>query len=455
MKPIIHLSFSRRWLGAGLSLVAALAAQASTDVSFQVDMSSVSPAPTSVYISGSFNGWPGFTAGAGSPAAALINVSGTVWSNTISITDAPGSVESCKFQYEAGDNWESINNRQFILDAAPQVLPLTAWNVNATWPPAPTNYVTFQCDMSAMVVLGSFTNQAPGSSLLVAGAAFPNTWGNGNYQMTNNPALPGIASNIYSGTFPQIGFPPASIEYKFRADGGWESVNNRTASVTNGQILPLVYYNNNGVSDLLLQSTAVKFSVYIPNGAALANGGFFTKGFDNVAVNGAWVPWWGWGVNAAPADYLMTESEITDVYTNTLIIPKGAALQLTYKYGIDGLDNENGQETNHIRYVRTYASSYVLPQDVWSFSVVPPAPYPNPGLASTNIVEPSFGYLNAGALSGGHIPVTWLGRPAVLLQRSSSLSGGVWTDVIGTDGLQATNMPNAGGNLFFRLKKNQ
>src|SRR5664280_3352876 len=100
MKPIIHHDFSRRWLGVGMLLVAAMAAQAQTAVTFQIDMASVSPAPTAVYISGSFNGWPGFTAGAGSPAAALINTSGTIWSNTISVSDAPSTIETCKFQYE-------------------------------------------------------------------------------------------------------------------------------------------------------------------------------------------------------------------------------------------------------------------------------------------------------------------------------------------------------------------
>ena len=119
-------------------------------------------------------------------------------------------------------------------------------------------------------------------------------------------------------------------------------------------------------------------------------------------------------------------------------------------------DNENGQNTNHIRYIRTYATSYAFPQDVWSWSVIQPGngnPYPNPGLASTNIVEPSFGNLAIGAPSGGMFPITWLGRPAVVLQTQSSLNG-VWTDVIGTDGTQSTNIPNSGGNQFFRLKKN-
>jgi hypothetical protein len=77
------------------------------------------------------------------------------------------------------------------------------------------------------------------------------------------------------------------------------------------------------------------------------------------------------------------------------------------------------------------------------------------GIASTNIVEPDFGYLAIQPLSGGKFPITWLGRPAVLLQNSSSLSGGSWTDNSATDGTQATNWPNAGGNQFFRLMEKQ
>ena len=448
MKPINSHGISRRWLGVGMSLVAAVAAQASTDVTFTIDMSGYNGGtpPAGVTLSGSLNGW-------NTTANPLINVTGTIWSNTVTVSDAPGAVESCKFV--ADGNYESIANRQFILGTGTQVLPQTSWNLNSTWPPAPTNYITFQCDMSAQVALGNFTNQTPGNVLLVAGAAFPVQWGAGNYTLTNNPSLPGQLANIYTGTFEQIGFPPAGIEYKFRMNGGWESIANRTASVTNNQVLPLVYYNDNTVSDLVITPTAVKFSVYLTNGTTLINGGTFTKGTDNIAINGDWLGWWGWGVNAAPPEYVMTESEIPDVYTNTLIIPKGTSLALTYKYGVDGLDNENGQQTNHVRYIRNYGPSYTFPQDIWSFLVIPPAPYPNPGITSTNIVEPSFGYLTIKTPNvDNNFVINWLGRPAVLLQSRSSLTSGIWTDVIGTDAAQSAIIPNTGANQFFRLKKN-
>ena len=458
MKPSNSHGFSRRWLGVGMALMAAVAAQAQTAVTFQIDMSSVST-PTDVYISGSFNGWPapGATVNGGNPVTnnVLINTSGTIWSNTFIITDAPGTVESCKFQYNAGGNWEGDPNRQFVLGTGTQVLPLTSWNVK-DWP-LPTNQVTFQVDLNAQVALGGFAPGQPGQTITVSGDF--EGWNDG-LPLTNNPTLPGTFSNIYVGVFPVAGFPGGTtINYKFRMNGGWESPastggNNRQAAITNStQVLPLVYYNDASASDLVLSDTAVTFSVYITNGTALINGGTFTKGVDNIAINGEFLGWWGWGVNAAPATNIMTESEIPDVYTNTVIIPKGKTLQLTYKYGIDGLDNENGSQTNHIRYIRNYGPSYKAPQDIWSFLVIPPAPYPNPGISSTNIVEPSFGYLAINPASGNTLPITWLGRPAVVLQTKSSLNG-VWTDVIGTDGTQSTNIPNSGGNQFFRLKKN-
>ncbi len=232
-----HSPFSCRWLGVGMSLVAALATQAQTAVTFQIDMAPISPTvPDKVAVSGTFNGWPS----PNDSGLALINVGGTIWSNTFTINDPAGTIESFKFQYMPGDNWESINNRQFLLDPAgpTQVLPLTTWNVNNY--PAPTNSVTFQVDLSAQVVFGSFTN---GQGVTVSGDF--EGWDNGQV-LTNNPAAPDISSNIYSGTFPVVGFPPTTINYKFRANGGWESPastggNNRQSTISSAsQVLPLV-----------------------------------------------------------------------------------------------------------------------------------------------------------------------------------------------------------------------
>ena len=59
MKPTTHLDIFRRWLGLDCSLAAAVAVQAQTQVTFQIDMSTETSTPVTavVYISGSFNGW--------------------------------------------------------------------------------------------------------------------------------------------------------------------------------------------------------------------------------------------------------------------------------------------------------------------------------------------------------------------------------------------------------------
>jgi hypothetical protein len=471
MKPIIQHGFSRRWLGLGALLIAALAARASTDVTFSIDMASVSPAPTSVYISGSFNGWPGFSGGAGSPAAALVNITGTVWSNTITIADASGSVESCKFQYEAGDNWESINNRQFILDSTPQVLPLTTWNANTTWPPAPTNHTTFRVDMTTQILLGAFT---PGAGTIRVSGDFEG-WNDG-LDMTNNPTLSGSTSNIYSGIFDVVGFPPTGINYKFRMNGGWENPastggNNRQASVSGDQVLPLVFYDDTISNDLLKQPTPVSFIIDM-NGAVGQNVDthVFDPALDSVYINGQFANWYAWagGITPqpAPAGYQLFETPPgSGIYSNTIIIPAGTPVSFNYKYGIDAnnanggpADDEAGFGTNHFRVVRSTAfNPYPMPMDKFSNM------YAEPFFSATST---GGGNLSAGAVAAGKVPVTWLGRPGAHLQVKDNLSGGVWQDIPATDGtnwnigysstngfVSQTNWPANSTNKFFRLVK--
>jgi hypothetical protein len=338
--------------------------------------------------------------------------------------------------------------------------------------PPPTNHVTFQVDMSAQVVTGVFTN---GSSAITVSGSFEG-WDNG-LPLTNNPAAPDTTSNIYSGTFDVVGFKPTTAYYKYRANGGWEddqptATKNRESVITNAtQVLPLVFYNNASLSDLITSPTWVHFSLHCPDGT-LDNGGFpFVKGYDPLFVNGnffngsgAVVPagtgsYWTWNTipypsGSGPASCQLFESEIPDVYTNSFLLPAGSKINITYKYSQDGFDDENGFQTNHIRYIRSVIPApYSLPQDAWSWTVCPPGTaYPNPGIASTNIVEPSFGYLQIGAPSGSTVPLTWLGRQAVVVQHKSTLNG-VWITDEATDGLQGTSYANTGDNQFFRLMK--
>jgi hypothetical protein len=275
--------------------------------------------------------------------------------------------------------------------------------------------------------------------------------------LTNNPTLSGNASNIYSAICPVVGYRPVGTAYKFRANGGWESPNstggnNRTASITNAnQVLPLVYYNDNSPYDIVQADTLVKFTLYLPNGTQDKNGYNFNNASDQVYINGDFLGWWGWGV--APGSDQMIEVGLSDYYTNSFVIPRGNSIYLTYKYSLAGTDDENGFGTNHVREVRTYAPKYDLPTDQWSFTLAQ-----NPGnnilTPGTNgIVELDFGYLSTGKPVSGNVPVTWWGRPGVVLQNRSGLTSGTWNDNNNSDATMSTNWPNAGGSQFFRLKK--
>jgi hypothetical protein len=454
MKPINSHGLSCRWLGVGLSLVAAVASQAQVAVTYQVDMSTETSTPTSVYVTGtpSGMGWAEFPVGFN-----LTNVSGTIWSGTFTDTNPVGTVEQVKFTDNV-TGWESSANRQFLLGTTgtvgpgTEVLPLATWNTTSTWP-APTNEVTFQVNLGPQIELGNFVPGGNNQTITVSGSF--EGWDNG-LALSNNPSAVGLLTNVFAGTYPVVGFPGATtIDYKFRLNGGWESPistagNNRVANITGSpQVLPLVFYNDNSSSyDFCKTNYEVTFTLYITNGTPDDSGTYnFTKGTDTIYVSGDWLGWPTWGPNALPADQQMIEVGTSDYYTNTLPVPAGNSIFLSYKYSLDGVDDENGSQTNHIRLIRNFGTNYSFPTDQWSFIYQPGAN------TETNIVEQSFGNLGIGAPSGGNVPITWLGRPGVVLLNGSDLHNqSSWKINSGTDSAMSTNWPAAGGGQYFQLE---
>jgi hypothetical protein len=527
---------SRLLAAAGL-LLAATASQAQNLVSFTIDMSS-KPAATEVIIHGTFDGWgPGLT---------LTNAGGSIFSGTTNITGSVGDVVACKYSFNPGGSWEDDPNRQFVLQGGDQALPLTGWNDQY----GPTNNVTFQVDMTAQIDLGYYV---PGQPMRVTGNFKNPRWDDG-INLTNNPALPGSASNIYSAIIPVVGISNSiAREYKFRANNGWESVNNRTFVITNttqvlplvfydnlapnvptnavtfqvdmtgqisvgnfapgqfirvaggmngwgdgldltnntallgnasniysgvinviastntayeykfrlnggyeaptstagknrsfqiaggNQVLPLVFYSDDSPYDFLAQATTITYRLHITNGTPNKDGVPFVKGVNQIFINGEFNGWATW-------DILLPEMVPNpiggDDYEYTAVVPAGQRIAQFYKFSIGGSDNEAGISEDHIEYVRTLGNTYVMPTAQFG-----------PLFAATR-VEQSFGNLSVGPRSGNNVPVTWLGRPSVTLQVRSSLSAGTWTDLPVTDSAQATNWPlSTGSNQFFRLQK--
>lgn len=540
--------YLRGLLAAGLMLGVATTSRADTLVTFTVDMNAELNAilnNSTVYLRGNFNGQDFALL----PAHALTNDGSGLFSGTINITDAPGTVIRCKFYYNnPGDVWEDGADRQFVLADGTQVLPLTAWNekyptpvnnitfqvdmeaqitlgnyipgqplrvsgvfngwgagddltndppstvysqtvpvagfpgsaingykfrANDGWendgvgpggaqnrsfvlaggdqvlplvyynnlePNVPTNAVTFQVDMTAQILLGNFT---PGQFIRVSGNMYSPTYGDGR-DLTNNPALSGNASNIYSTVIDVIANAGQTYEYKFRANGGWESPtstggNNRSFQVAGGpQVLPLVFYNDASVCDLLTEATTVTFVLRLTNGTVATDGTVY-DGSQQVKINGEFNGWAAWD----PLLPDMVNNPIgSDFYEYTHVFPAGATRAQKFKFSIGGADNEAPSQQDHIQYIRTTGTTYTMP--VAEFGT---------NYASVR-VEQAFGNLQAGAPVGGNVPITWLGLPCVTLQTRSDLTSGNWVDLPETDAASATNWPNT-GNAFFRLQKRQ
>ena len=104
-----------------------------------------------------------------------------------------------------------------------------------------------------------------------------------------------------------------------------------------------------------------------------------------------------------------------------------------------------------------------MPVDAFSTN----QPYQEPLFNNVNIEvagSTAGGDLSVGKLTGGEVPLSWLGRPGAQLQTASSLAG-PWTNHPETDGtnwitgsssvnglVSQTNWP-AAGTTFFRLVK--
>ena len=302
--------------------------------------------------------------------------------------------------------------------------------------------------MTALVFTGAFTN---GSSTITVAGGFTG-WGNG-WPLTNNPALSGVSSNIYKVVTNVPGVPGACQSYKFRADGGWESPastggNNRSFQLAGGnQTLPLVFYNDATLCDLVQLDTPVTFVLQMTNGTLSAGGSvIFDRSVNKVYINGEFLGWWAWntgfGGSEGPKYEMTNNPPSSDYFQQTFVIPKGKSLPVTYKYGIDGFDNEAPAQTNHLRYIRGPSGvAYTMPTDRFGTNPVPP------------VIEQSFGNLRVGASSGGAVPIAWNGRQCVTLQTKSSLSAGAWQDVPASDGTSSTNWPIGTTPQFFRLKK--
>ena len=377
----------------------------------------------------------------------LVRVGGTTsYTNTYDITSpSPGGLVQFKFHTYGPleDNWENLQgyiytngygNRAFVLSSSAQILPPVYFSDQ--W--GGTMPLTVQVDMNPQILAGNFI---PGEDILEVRGSWDGF--SSGVTLTNNPAS--ATSNIYSMTFNIASPAPGGLgAYKFHHYGSspdtYESIDNRFFLATNpATSLPLVYFNNQDTNDLLIADTYVTFSVNMTNAVGF-DSYVFNPGEDPVYINGDFIGWWAWGYSP-PSQYQMFPVGSSQVYTNTLLIPKGNPVALTYKYSIAeygyyAADNESGFGENHVRYIRN-TGSCVFPMDTFG----------------TQLVEPVVGSLNISRPASGHVNVSWNGHLGIHLQISTNLVLGVWQDLPATEVLSATNYPVGTVNTFFRLVK--
>jgi hypothetical protein len=500
------------------------------DMSEQIELGTFIPSHgDTVVIAGSMQGWSP-TAGSqwvltNDPSILVTNyyfpggvVESNVYTVTVPVTGnarysgmaTPNCAENFKYVIMPEYNWDSPSypnsdsggNRFFT--EGNQTLPLVNFNDTPYTPPA---QVTLNLDMSGVALYD--TNFVPNT--VSAWGSF-NGWVSG-IPMTNNPAAPN--TNLYSAVVAmgrgasfilQYRYTNSSYNgwvYDYAQDGGpaWDTDNNYRRSlylpippltfpipplVTN---FPAVYFNDLAPNDYLPADTAVQFSVDM-NGAVATNGYAFVPGSDGVYINGMfagatpsdpnskygtsqyWYPWSsGLLPQPAPYGYEMMQVGATTVYTNTIIMPKGTPVALSYQYGMDPgngtggpLHDEAPVDAVHYRVVRsTKFNPYVMPVD--RFTNNPPVePFFSTGNIGAN-GSLAGGNLTVGTPTAGKVPVSWLGRPGAHLQSSTNLLNDPWHNILATDGtnwsagvsstngfVSVTNWPSSGITLFRLVK---
>jgi hypothetical protein len=365
---------------------------------------------------------------------------------TYLVSGSAGQTMDFKYYIDTGANWESPgpavgdpvdnNNRFFNLgDGETQTLPPVYFG-ESPYAPVVTNYVTFQVDMSAQVLNGSFD---PASGTVELRGNF-NSWGTPQTLCTND--IKAANTNLYTAVVGIVDGVNALEQYKFwssvSANSGWETMaNNRSFNLANAssQSLPVAFFSNLNPADLLAGDTLVTFRVDM-TGATTTTGHKFDPASDQVVING--LPSGGFANWDASLPQLTNNPVGSGTYSIDVLIPKGSPVQQTYKYGInDGtnpIDNEAATGNNHMRYIRG-TGTYLMPLDTFG----------------QQVVETASPVLQVTRNSSDHLLLSWPGGPGIHLQTRPNLNSGAWTDHPETDGLSSTNWPISGQSLFFRV----
>ena len=409
-----------KWIGVSL-LALASSAWATQTITFQVNMSVqealgiFTPGTDNVLVRGSFNGWGGTN-------PTLSAIGNGLYSGTYDLDDAMiGETVEFKFVKARtdGDVWETVPNRTFVVgDTGAQTIDGGFFDNITEVPSLLDAEITFLMNMEIMIMNGSFQ---PAEDLIVIrgnNAAIGN-WG-GAVAMTEVGGNPGHY-------FLQVQFDQVSasqpIEYKYVIlDNGdeslarWESVANRTIQPTEDwpdvdtdgyyeAVVPEIFFDNVTYDDILSQDVDVTFNVnlnmvetWFNEHPGEANQGI--TGWDAINYVAICGPWNNWPWDLVPAQYQFANTTGT-MFSGTVAFTEGSARSITYKYGINGSDNESGFQADWVTVIDDAQPTFTINNefgalgDLWGETDVNPvsrprmfelgAAYPNPFNPTTSI----------------------------------------------------------------------
>ena len=199
-------------------------------VTFRVNTSTtaVTDSTHDVQIRGSFNGWQNCT------ECSATNVGGDYWEFTVELWTGTYDFKICPVDELGNEAWESTPNRVLTVGLEDMATELFFYNSNTTPPYMPTDSI----DVWFRVNTFNIPNYDPATTPMRVAGSF-NGWGDAPVNLSQEGN-----SEFWSGHFTFATGEVHDIEYKFRAGEDWESIDNRSVTISSDTTLSWKWYNN-------------------------------------------------------------------------------------------------------------------------------------------------------------------------------------------------------------------
>ncbi len=361
-------------------LLTAAMAFAQNPVTFQVHMDiqqqlgNFNPETDLVVVRGSFNGW-------GGSDPTLTDSGDGLYTGSYDVSDDfVDQVVEYKYviiSAENGDVWEGVDNRTFTLAAGGQTVDAVYFNDQDSIGQMVNVEVLFRVNMEIFIENGSFD---PAADWIVIRGGHENlgNWG-GAVQLSEEGGNPGhyFINLEFDGVEEDLALP-----YKFviltdqdETQATWESGNNREVypssswedTDTDGYgefVTDEAWFDHVTWDDVLSQDVNVHFMVdlwpvrvWFEENPGMENQGLTS--YDDVSFVGICGPWNGWPWGIVGPEYQFTNTT-GDWYEGDVLFNAFAGRNITYKYGINGEDNESGFQEDWVAEIDDTTGEYTI-----------------------------------------------------------------------------------------------